>query len=227
MHILITGANRGIGLEFVRQYAAAGETVHACCRDPGKAAELKAVAGDVHVHALDVTDQASVDRLAAELKDAALHLLINNAGVYGGRDGQSLETMNFDAWAEVLAINTIAPLRVIKAFLPHLRKAGRGAKVMTISSQMGSFSRPAPGSIAYRSSKAAVNKVMQLVALDLGKDSIIACPLHPGWVRTDMGGQGADIDVEQSVAGLRQTINRLTHKDSGRFFQWDGKALEW
>jgi NAD(P)-dependent dehydrogenase (short-subunit alcohol dehydrogenase family) len=225
--ILITGANRGIGLEFVRQYAADGDTVHACCRDPGAAADLRAVEGHVNVHALDVADQVSVDRLAATLKDIPIDLLINNAGVYGGHDDQDLGRMNYDGWADVLAINTMAPLRMIQAFLPGLKKAGRGSKIVTISSRMGAMSDRRPGSYAYRSSKAAVNKIMQLVAADVASDGIIACPFHPGWVRTDMGGSDADISVEESVSGLRQTIAGLTQKDSGHFFQWNGSTLDW
>ncbi len=230
MTILITGANRGIGLEFVKQYAADGEAVHAACRDPGKAEALKAVKGNVKVHALDVTDQASVDALAKELAGEAIHLLINNAGIYGGTLGagapQGLDTMDYALWAEVMAINTMAPLRMIQAFLPNLKKAGRGARIVTISSRMGSMADLRPGSYAYRASKAAVNKVMQLVAMDLANDGIIACPFHPGWVRTDMGGSGADISVEESVTGLRRTIAGLTQKDSGRFWQWNGQTLE-
>jgi NAD(P)-dependent dehydrogenase (short-subunit alcohol dehydrogenase family) len=233
MNILITGANRGIGLEFVRQYAAAGEAVHAGCRNPGEAKDLQALAAryaGVKIHALDVTDQASVDGLAFALKDIPVNLLINNAGVYGGTLGetpQDLEGMDYGMWADVFAINTMAPLRVIQAVLPNLKAAGRGAKIVTISSRMGAMSDARPGSYAYRSSKAAVNKIMQLVAMDLAQYGIIACPFHPGWVRTDMGGTGADISVEESVSGLRATIAGLTQKDSGRFWQWNGQTLDW
>ena len=225
--VLITGANRGIGLELVRQYAAEGASVHACCRNPEDAVDLKAIRGPVQIHALDVTDEASARRLAETLSGEAIDILINNAGVYGSREHQSLGDMDFDGWAEVFAVNTLAPLRVIQAFLPHIRRAGPCAKIITISSQMGSLSRMAAGSYAYRSSKAAVNKVMQLVSIDLKDEKIIVCPMHPGWVRTDMGGHDAEIDVMESAAGLRRTIAKLTPTDSGKFFQWDGTPLEW
>ncbi len=227
--ILITGANRGIGLEFVRQYAADGAIIHACIRDPHKADVLNELAAqfkNVTVHKLEVTDAQQVAALATALKDAAIDVLINNAGIYGG-DHQSFLDIDYDAWEETLAINTMAPLRMIQAFYPHLKKAARPAKIITISSMMGSLARNAAGNYIYRSSKTAVNKIMQLVALDVAKDGIIACPVHPGWVRTDMGGAGADIDVSESVSGLRKLIAGLKQEDSGKFWQWNGQPHEW
>ncbi len=226
MKILVTGANRGIGLEFVRQYVGDGAMVHACCRDPNKAATLKSIKGNVQIHALDVTDPISIDHLAKVLKDTSIDILINNAGIYGDKSRQSFKDTDYNEWMQVFAVNTLAPLRVIQAFHPHLKAAGQ-AKIITISSQMGALSRMAAGSYAYRSSKTALNKVMQLASIDLRNEGIIVCPVHPGWVRTDMGGDGADIDVQESVAGLKRLIAGLTLEHTGRFFQWDGKEVDW
>ena len=230
MNILITGSNRGIGLEFVRQYAEAGETIHACCRKPEKADKLKQLAqvsDRIKIHILDVTHQDSVDQIAHVLKDTPIDLLINNAGISGNQERQNINDMDYDSWAKTLAINSMAPLRMIQAFQPHLKKSGSGAKIITISSLVGALNHKMGGDYAYRSSKAAINKIMQLIAIDFEKDGIIACPVHPGWVRTDMGGYNADISVEESVTGLRQVINKLTIQDSGRFWQYDGKELDW
>jgi NAD(P)-dependent dehydrogenase (short-subunit alcohol dehydrogenase family) len=226
--VLITGANRGIGLEFARQYAEDGDTVIAYCRDPENAAALNALAAQhdgVTVLALEATDQESIEA-AAQAVSAPVDILIHNAGIYGGK-AQDLAAMDYAAFEETLAVNSVAPLRVIRAFLPHVRKAGRGSRIAAISSRMGSIAGASPNSYAYRASKAAVNMVMRLVALDVAQDGIIACPFHPGWVRTDMGGANADLDVKDSVDGMRKVIAGLTQEKSGRFWQYDGQELDW
>ncbi len=233
-NILITGTNRGIGLELVRQYAADGSSnrIFACCRNPGNADALNEIAksasdGPVSVYQLDVTDDQSAEALARELGDTPIDILINNAGIMGG-ERQSADDMDYGAWAETLAVNTMAPLRVSMAFLPHLkRSAASPPKIITISSQMGSLNRKIKGMYAYRSSKAAVNKVMQVLSLELADDGISVNPVHPGWVRTDMGGPGADISPQESAEGLRALIAKLTLDDSGKFFLWDGNEHAW
>ena len=167
---VITGANRGVGLALVRTYLEQGGWhVHACCREPEKADALRALVtahlGFITLHTLEVTDQASVDKLAGSLEGVPIDLLINNAGIKGG-DKQSRSNMDYAAWAEVFAVNAMAPLRVSEALLPSL-KAAKGAKIATISSQMGAICHKGTGQYAYRSSKAAVNKVMSIFAQEV------------------------------------------------------------
>ena len=229
--ILITGANRGIGLELTRRYLAAGNNVIATCRNPEESSLLTGLrdqtqpAGQLECAKLEVTSADDVNQLTTTLTGRAIDVLINNAGVMGG-DRQSLEDMDYDAWLNAFAINTIAPFRLIAALRENLRRAEH-PRVITVSSQMGALSRTSKGSFAYRSSKAAVNKVMQVLALELEADGIICCPVHPGWVRTDMGGPQADISVEESAAGLIELIEGLTQSDSGRFWTYNGEEHSW
>lgn len=222
--MLITGANRGIGLELTKRYAADGWTVIATCRDPQAATALKATPGII-VEALEVTDYAAVDALAAKYSGTALDLLLNNAGIYGNRDG-ALQVSDFDVYLEVLHVNSVAPMKLALAFLPHL-KAAKAAKIATISSRMGSISETRGGSYAYRASKAAINAGMRNLAFDLKSTGISVITLHPGWVKTDMGGQGADIDVATSGAGLKKVIDGLTLKDTAKFFNYDASEIPW
>jgi len=227
--LLITGANRGIGLELTKRYAADGWTVIAACRDPQTATALKTLRG-VNVEALDVTDYAAVDALAAKYSGTAIDLLLNNAGIYGNRDG-ALTVSNFDTYLDVLRVNSVAPMKLALTFLPHLKAAqnrsGGGAKIATISSRMGSISETRGGSYAYRASKAAINAGMRNLALDLKASGISCITLHPGWVKTDMGGAGADIDVATSAAGLKTVIDGLTLNDTGKFYNYDGGEIPW
>lgn len=226
--ILITGANRGIGLELCKNYVQAGAHVIATCRKPeaaGQLQELAAAHDTLRVETLDVRELPSVDALANKLSDTTLDVVINNAGIMGG-DRQSLDDMDYDAWMDTLAVNTVAPFRMSSAFLPHLRKS-KTPRLITISSQMGALSRQSVGSYIYRSSKAAVNKVMQVMALELKSDGIIVCPVHPGWVRTDMGGPTADISPQESAAGIAALVNRLTLEETGKFFSWTGEEHAW
>lgn len=223
--LLITGANRGIGLELTKRYAADGWTVIATCREPQSAAALKAVPG-IAVEALDVTDYAAVDKLAQTYDGTAIDLLLNNAGIYGNRDG-ALKVSDFDTYLQVLQVNSVSPIKMALAFLPHLKATKGGAKIATISSRMGSISQGGGGSYAYRASKAAINAGMHNLALDLKPSGISCIILHPGWVKTDMGGAGADIDVATSAAGLKKVIDGLTLKDTGKFFNYDGEEIPW
>lgn len=221
---LITGANRGIGLELTKQYASGGDTVLACCRNPGSADALNAIEG-VEVLPLDVTDGTSVKALASTLEGRPIDILINNAGIMGG-EHQTQGDMDYDAWAQTFLVNTMGPFRVITALMENLKSA-ETPKIITVTSQMGMLSRRSTGAHAYRSSKAAANKVMQVLANELEGDTIIVCPVHPGWVRTDMGGPSASVGVEKSASGLIKLIAGLTMKESGRFFQYDGEELAW
>ncbi|HEY4136394.1 MAG TPA: SDR family oxidoreductase [Alphaproteobacteria bacterium] len=223
--ILVTGANRGLGLEFARQYAADGWRVIATCRDPAKAGELKALPS-VEVHALDVADIGAGAKLASSLAGTPIDLLLNNAGVYGARQ-QALGNLDAEDWLNVLRVNSVAPLKLAEAFLPHLR-AGKGKTAAFVTSLMGSIADNGSGRFyAYRSSKAALNAAVKSFAVDTAADGLIAVLLHPGWVQTDMGGPGAPVTPKESIAGMRKVLAGLKAQDSGRFFAYDGKALPW
>lgn len=225
--VLVTGANRGIGLELTRCFMQAGHSVHATCRNPQDAHELQALAttNKLSIHPLEITNAKSVAALSQVLRTDVIDILINNAGIIGG-DSQSIDHMDYDAWAEAFAVNTMAPFRLITTFRDNLKRSTR-PRAITLSSQMGALSRKSRGSHAYRSSKAAVNKVMQVLSMELEEDDIIVCPVHPGWVRTDMGGSSADISAEESASGLVKLIDGLTMEHSGRFWTWDGSEHAW
>jgi len=224
--VLITGAGRGIGLELARLFLEAGHRVIATHRGDEVPAALQQLAsrGTLEARALEVTEPGSVASLRGSLAGETLDLLINNAGVLGERQG--LEDMDYDAWLRAFEVNTLAPFRLALALRENLARAGR-PRIVTLSSQMASLARKSTGSYAYRSSKAAVNKVMQVLAVELESEGIIVCPVHPGWVRTDMGGPAADISVDESAAGLFALIDTLTMEQSGRFWTWDGQEHAW
>ena len=227
--ILITGANRGIGLELTRCYIARGDTVIACCRSPERAGELNQIRDQanarVYIHPLDVTDGASIEALKTSLGPMVIDILINNAGIIGP-DVQTTWNMDYDGFLETLNINTLSPLRMLQAFLDTL-KASPNPKAITISSKMGSFTSLATDRIAYRTSKAGVNRLMFAAAHDLKPDNITVAVMHPGWVATDMGGPNADITPHQSATGIVEVIENLDIDSSGGFYAWDGSKIKW
>lgn len=228
--VLVTGANRGLGLEFARQYSADGWKVYAACRDPEAARELGQLAagsgGAIRVLALEVTDAASIRAAAQSIAGEAIDVLINNAGV-GSPKKQRLGSLDYAAWAHVLDVNTLGPMRVVEAFLDHVAKGG-DRKIVTLTSAMGSIADNASGgSYAYRSSKAAINIVMKSLSIDLAPRGITCVVVHPGWVRTDMGGPDGKLTPAQSVTALRKLIAGLQPDDAGRFFNYDGKIYPW
>lgn len=223
--ILITGVGRGIGHELARQSLDRGWNVIGSVRDASHADRLS----DLEIErfrplVFDVRDGAAVEE-AGRLVDGAIDILINCSGVIGP-ERQSVLDMDFDGFADTLSVNTVGPLRVIHAFLPHIRKSGNG-RIVTLSSYMGSMSHTKSDRIAYRSSKAAVNKVMQGLAGELRAEHIAVATAHPGWVRTDMGGNLADISVEESAAGVLDLCERLDLSNTGHFWNWDGEHLSW
>lgn len=225
--VLITGANRGLGLEFVKQYAAQGWRVFACCRHPDQAEALQALAKQyVHIRilALNVADFDQVDALAAELHQEKIDLLINNAGIYPAGD---LENTDMAAWLEAYRVNSMAPFKMATAFTPHIA-ASRLKKIATLSSKMGSIDdNTSGGSYSYRSSKVALNMVMKSLSIDLRPYGIAVVTLHPGWVLTEMGGPDALIDTQTSVAGMREVIENLCLVNSGQFIAYDGQSIAW
>ena len=222
--VLISGANRGIGLEFARQYAANGAEVIAGARDPDGATALKAIRG-VQVLALDVADDTSVAAFQKAVGERPIDILIANAGVYGGR-GQSLGSLDFDGWLDVFQVNSLGPMRLAQAFLPNL-KMGSDKKLVAITSQLGSTAQHGGDMFVYRASKAALNNAWAGLAVALMGDGVVCLPLHPGWVQTDMGGQHAAITPEQSVDGLRAVISAAGAAQSGHVASYDGSALPW
>ncbi len=220
--VLITGANRGLGLEFARQYAADGWRVIATSRSLEKAAALRAQGAEVHP--LDVTDIAAVAALGRELQREAIDVLIANAGIAGPR-GMKAEAIDAAGWAEIFGVNTMAPLALAGAFAAQVARSEE-RKVIAISSRLGSIAANSEGGMyAYRSSKAALNAVWHSFAID--HRELIAAVLHPGWVRTDMGGKSAALGVEESVAGMRRVIAGLGKAESGGFFNHDGSSIPW
>ncbi|MCL4316475.1 MAG: SDR family oxidoreductase [Gammaproteobacteria bacterium] len=228
--ILISGTNRGIGLEFTRQYAKDGWRVFACCRHPDKARELKDLAAryeNISVHALDVADHKQIDALAQELHDTPIDILLNNAGVYGGGEDENFGTLNYHAWEREFRINTLAAARMAEVFLDNVARSEKKL-IAALSSLMGSMAdNGSGGSYLYRSSKAALNAVMVSLAVDLKSRRIGVLVLHPGWVKTDMGGPNAEISTETSVRGMRAVMDKFKLKDSGRFIAYDGEELPW
>ena len=223
--VLITGAGRGLGLEFARQYAADGWSVIGTVRDAAKASALAKLGESVEVHRLELTDRAAILRLAAKLKGHPIDVLINNAGVYGGR-GRSLEGLEWDEWIATMTTNAFAPYALTVALADNLA-AGSKKLVLMMTSRMGSIGGNTGGSYAYRSSKAALNLITTGLACDLRGRGIAVICAHPGWVRTDMGGPGAPVDPKASVDGLRAVIGRSGLAASGRFFNYDGGEIPW
>ena len=224
--VLIAGANRGLGLEFTRQYAEAGWSVIATCRDPLNPGELASLQGDIEVHSLDVTDFHGVEALANTLSGRAIDVLICNAGVYGPKPC-SLGGIDYDAWAPVMRVNVYAPLNLCECFLPHVAKSDQ-KKIAVLSSKMGSMTdNTSGGSYIYRASKAALNAVMKSLALDVRDQDVAVAMLHPGWVRTDMGGPNGLIDAPESISGMRAVIDGLGVDSSGGFFAYDGAPIPW
>lgn len=224
--IVISGANRGIGLEFARQYAADGARVIAGCRDPEAATELSGLTGDVTILPLDVADDASVAAFSSAAGDAAVDILIANAGVWGGQREQQFGTLDFDNWARVLSVNTLGPMRLAQAFADRVRAAPAG-RMIALTSGMSSTAETEGGHLAYRSSKAALNNAWRNLAIALKPSGVACTVIDPGWVKTDMGGDAARLTPEQSVTGMRAVIAGLTPATSGRFLRWDGNETGW
>lgn len=223
--VLIMGASRGLGLEFAEQYADAGWRVIGTHRDTAGKNALMGIQG-VETHTLDVTDHEAIEDLARSLKNDAIDLLLNVAGIYGPRPAL-LGRIDYDAWNEVFQVNTMSPLKICASFIDHVARSEL-KQIVAVSSIMGSMDRnDVGGAYIYRSSKAALNAVMKSLAVDIQSRGITVVVLHPGWVRTDMGGPGADIDPADSVTGMRHVIEGLKHTDNGRFFNYDGSSLPW
>jgi len=229
--ILITGSNRGLGLEWVRQYAEQGWRVYATCRHPLEAPELQDLAAQnqqVTVHRLDVTKIEEMNALCVELRKEPIDVLLNNAGVYleKYRDVE-LNKICYDQWLYTFQVNTLGAVRMTRAFCEHVARSEKKL-VVVISTHMASIADiAAPGAYYYRSTKAALNAVMEGIAFELKPRGIGVLLLHPGWVQTRMGGEGTSLMPPESVAGMRSLVDTFTLDRSGRFFRYDGIEMPW
>ncbi len=226
--VLVTGASRGLGLEFVRQYATAGWRVLACARTPSNALLLnelvQAFPHLITVYALNVDDFRGIDALAHQLAGTSIDVLLNVAGIL---DRQGFGTSNYDAWTAAFRTNVLAPMKMAEAFVDHVA-ASQQKKIVTLTSTLGSIGGNESGGLySYRSTKAAANALMKSMAIDLSARGIIAAPLHPGWVRTDMGGLSASIDAKTSVSGMVRVIAGLSKAQAGKFYSYESKEIPW
>lgn len=228
--MLITGANRGLGLEWARQYAEAGWRVYASCRRPAEAGELNALASrhpQLSVHRLDVTDSEQLRTLQLDLEEARIDVLLNNAGVYLDKFMGDLGGIDYEVWLRTFAVNTLGAVRVTEALAGQVA-ASEKKRVVAISSHMGSIAEiAAPGNYAYRSSKAALNAAMKGLSHALAQRGIGMLLLHPGWVRTRMGGPDAPLTPAQSVHGMRALVENFRPEMNTRFFRYDGTEIPW
>ena len=226
---LITGSNRGIGLELVRQYAAAGWRVFATCRKPNTAAALRSIQRrfpeTVFIEALDVGDHAQIAKLGRRLKRESLDLLINNAAWCERH--VHLADVKYNAWEQSMRVNAFATLKMAQVFLEQVARSEKRT-IVTLSSQMGSITENKNGTrYAYRVSKAAVNMIVKTLSVELLPRQILVVSLNPGWVKTALGGWHALITPAESVNGMRAVIDGLTLADTGRFLSYDGKEIPW
>lgn len=227
--VLITGVNRGIGLEFLRQYARDGWSVIGTCRDLDAASDARAIAEGneaVTLHELDVTDLSALNALAEALRGTAIDVLILNAGVMS-HASTKLGEIDAEDFMQVLQVNVVAPVMWAQAFLPHLEAAPQGVLV-GLGSFLGSLAHNVDGGMySYRASKAGIHTIMRSLHVDLQERGILSIPVHPGWVQTEMGGEQALISTEVSVSGLRAVIDGLTPEKSGRLWTYSGEEMPW
>jgi len=235
--LLMTGANRGLGLGLLKLFAADGWRIYACARAPEKSKALADLAaassGKITLHALDIENHASIDALAQQLRGTPVDVLLNVAGFYGakinsepgglGKFGES----DFPEWEKIYRINTIGPMKVAEAFVENVAASQRKV-IVSLTSVIGSIGgNPSGMMYGNRASKAALNAVMKALSIDLQARGITAIPLHPGWVKTDMGGPNADIELDESVTGMKRVIDGLTIAQTGKFLAYDGSELPW
>lgn len=228
--VMIVGATRGIGLELTKQYADEGNTVIACARDLNAASQLDELASgleNIKIEELDIAEASSIESASGRIGKESIDSIIIVAGYVGGMpENQTIDNIDVDEWHRTLNINTIGPLLVAKAFKENLSSSGNG-NFMILSSQLAASTWPMGGMYVYSTTKAAVSKVGQILALDWAQEPIIVSIMHPGWVQTDMGGPAAEITAEESASGIRKVISGLKKEDSGNFYKWNGEIHPW
>ena len=228
--VMIVGATRGIGLELTKQYADEGNTVIACARDLNAASQLDELASgleNIKIEELDIAEASSIESASGRIGKESIDSIIIVAGYVGGMpENQTIDNIDIDEWHRTLNINTIGPLLVAKAFKENLSSSGNG-NFMILSSQLAASTWPMGGMYVYSTTKAAVSKVGQILALDWSQEPITVSIMHPGWVQTDMGGPAAEITAEESASGIRNVISGLKKEDSGNFYKWNGEIHPW
>jgi NAD(P)-dependent dehydrogenase (short-subunit alcohol dehydrogenase family) len=221
--VLVTGANRGLGLEFVKQLQAQGYKVIGTARKPEKATELQGTGA--RVEQLDVASASSVEALAKILKGVPIDILINNAGM-AIRADSSLETLDFAAMERTFQVNSLGPLRVTQALLPNLQAGGKKS-IINITSRLGSIELSTGGLYSYRTSKTALNQINKIISAELAAQGFTCVVIHPGWVKTDMGGADASLAIPESISGILTVIDSLTVDKTGKFYNYNGEELPW
>jgi short-subunit dehydrogenase len=228
--VLITGASRGLGLEFCRKYSDNGWNVIACCRQPDKSTGLITLAqgyDKLQIKELDISCFNRIEAASKKLSGISIDILINNAGVYEDNQEHGFGHLDYSKWLNSLTVNTLAPVKMAESFLPQIKQSDKKL-IVNISSLMGSITdNNSGGSILYRSSKAALNAAMKSLSIELKDQDIGVLTLHPGWVQTDMGGANALIDVKTSVGGMYQVIKKFNITQTGSFINYEGKLLPW
>lgn len=228
--VLVTGSARGLGYEFAKQFAEQGYRVYATCRDRHKADKLTTIAdrseGLLTVHEMDIGDEASVRACAASIGDVPIDILLNNAGVWGGLETQVLANMDYDNWAHELNIMLMGPFRVVQAFLDNVI-ASDEKKIVTVSSQTAAHSYDHVVGYSYASAKAGLNRIMTALANELEDKGVTVALLHPGWVKTEMAGDVADLEPDYAAAKILDVIKGMTQANSGQFLQWKGGVHPW
>lgn len=233
--VLITGSNRGLGLGFARQYAEAGWDVIASCRSPENATELTQLAreySNVQIEQLDSGNFSQFDALAEKLTGRPIDVLINNAAVFGPKpkaDGdmrQNFGHLDYELLADIFKINTLAPLKLTETLFQNVMTSDQ-KKIITLSSVVASIGEGGPGLYAYRTSKTALNMAMAALAHEAGPQGGIVTLFSPGWVKTDMGGSMASLEIDESINKLRKLIDELSPADNGRFIDYDGRTIPW
>ena len=228
--VMIVGATRGIGLELTKQYSEEGNKVIACARDMNAASQLDELAAgseNIIIEELDIAEASSIESAASRIGKDSIESIIIVAGYVGGMpENQTIDNIDLDEWHRTLNINTIGPLLVARAFKENLSSSGNG-NLMILSSQLAASTWPMGGMYVYSTTKAAVSKVGQILALDWAEDPIIVSIMHPGWVQTDMGGPAAEITAKESASGIRNVLSGLKKEDSGNFYKWNGEIHPW
>ena len=233
--VLVTGANRGIGLEFVKQYADRGYTVIATARKPQDAKELIELAGNnskITIEKLDVTSDKDIQVLADKYRSVPIDILINNAGIYGNPEGQALGSFDFSLYEKIMSVNMLGPLKVTEAFVGNVKQSGQ-KKIITLASGLGSVSRSSrfPGHIFYKSSKAAILMAMGSIQAGLKREGVIVAMISPGVVRTkmleDSGFKGPALSPQESVKAMLKNIDGLTTQVTAQAIQYDGSLIPW
>ena len=234
--LLVTGGNRGLGLEFTKQYSQLGYRIIATCRNPKEARELNLLKEtsktDIKIYTLDVTNHKEIDALSQSLSNIPIDIIINNAGIIGPFpifehiEKQRFKTMDYSVWEEVLRTNLFGPIKISECFLENL-KSGQDKKIIFISSTVGSINEGKESAYAYATSKTALNKAISLMAEDLRNENINILALCPGYVKTRMNGGGANLETNESIEGMIKQINSLNESNSGNFLRYNGEKIAW